>query len=283
MKILPGKIQRLPVFRSDEKPFLLGDEKHPVPLARGERLPRPDEPQELEVFIYYNEDRELEATRKLPSIEVGGIGSFRIRNANDLGAFIDIGMRRDILLPVREQRMPVEEGRMTLITLQCDQVHRRLFASTRFTSWFDNTDMRLERGDEVELVIADKLDAGRRVIVNARHIGILFTQEVIGKIHEGARVKGYVRKIEGKDLIVSMQKEGRELIEDAVGRLVEFLRHHKGYVRLNDESDPDEIKLRLRMSKKTFKKAIGQLYKERKITMTRFGIKLISPPGAEHT
>jgi predicted RNA-binding protein (virulence factor B family) len=275
MNITPGKIQTLPVFRGDEKPYLLGDAENHVALARGERLPRPDEPQEAEVFVYFNEDRELEASRRLPTIEVGGLGSFRIKNANDLGAFVDIGMRRDILIPLREQRVPLETGRMTLITLQCDMEHRRLFGSTRFLQYFVNSGIHVQRGDEVEFHIAERLEAGWRVIINAKWTGILFDQEIMRRVHEGEKLKGYVRKLEGKDIVVSMQREGEELIHDAVERLMEFLQHHNGYIRLNDDSDPEEIKLRLRMSKKTFKKAVGQLYKERKITMTKFGIKLV--------
>jgi uncharacterized protein len=275
MKITPGKIQTLPVFRGDEKPYLLGDAENHVALARGERLPRPDEHQEVEAFVYFNEDRELEASRRLPAIEVGGIGSFRVKNANDLGAFVDIGMRRDILIPLREQRVPLEAGRMTLITLQCDMEHRRLFGSTRYTSYFSNQKISIQRGDEVELVIAERLEAGWRVIINGTWLGFLFDQEIMRRVTHGEKAKGFVRKIEGKDIIVSMQREGEELIHDAVQRLMEFLQHHNGYIRLNDDSDPEEIKLRLRMSKKTFKKAVGQLYKERKIEMTKFGIKLV--------
>lgn len=275
MRIEPGRIQDLPVYRSDEKPFLLGDEHTNIPVARGERLQEPDEKGTVRVFVHFNEDRELEATFKLPSIEVGGAGSFRIKNVTDAGAFIDIGTRRDILIPHREQRVPLEEGRMTLVTLQCDLGHRRLFGSTRFTHFFQNKEHHLKRGDEVDMVIAERLEAGRRVIVNGAYLAILFRQEMVRNVHEGERLKGYIRKIEGKDIVVSMQKEGEELIDDAVKRLLEFLAHHNGYIRLNDNSDPEEIKLRLRMSKKTFKKAVGQLYKERKVDLTRFGVKLI--------
>jgi hypothetical protein len=95
-------------------------------------------------------------------------------------------------------------------------------------------------------------------------------------VSEGDKVKGYVRKIEGKDVVVSMQKEGVDLIEDAAARLLEFLENNGGYIRLNDDSDPDEIKIRLRMSKKTFKKAAGLLYKQEKVDLMKFGVKLLT-------
>jgi len=98
----------------------------------------------------------------------------------------------------------------------------------------------------------------------------------MSRVSEGDKVKGYVRKIEGKDVVVSMQKEGVDLIEDAAARLLEFLENNGGYIRLNDDSDPDEIKIRLRMSKKTFKKAAGLLYKREKVDLMKFGVKLLT-------
>jgi len=275
MKIIPGKIQSLPILSMEGREVELGTEENHISLFKGERPSDAQVGDPIEVFVYFNEDRQLEATRKLPEIELGGVGSFRVKNTGDFGAFIDIGTRRDILLPVREQKTPVEEGRMILITLQCDMENRRLFASTRLTQFFKNNLYDYQRGQEVDMIIADRLEMGYRVIINGKHIGALFRQELMRNVHEGEKVKGYIRKIEGKEITVSMQKEGEELIQDAVDRLLEFLKHHNGYIRLTDDSDPEEIKLRLRMSKKTFKKAVGQLYKDRRVTLTKFGLKLI--------
>jgi predicted RNA-binding protein (virulence factor B family) len=156
-----------------------------------------------------------------------------------------------------------------------DSANHRLFGTTKiFNHLKDNPDFK--RGDEIEMTIADKLEVGRKVIVNGMYQGIIFQQEIMSRVSEGDKVKGYVRKIEGKDVVVSMQKEGMDLIEDAAARLLEFLENNGGYIRLNDDSDPDEIKIRLRMSKKTFKKAAGLLYKREKVDLMKFGVKLLT-------
>jgi hypothetical protein len=157
----------------------------------------------------------------------------------------------------------------------------RLFATTKIFTHLKNKPEGIERGDQVEVMIAERIDVGRKVIVNGKFPGVIFNQEIMSKVHEGEVVKGYVRKIEGKDVIVSMQKEGLDLIDDATKRLLEYIEANGGYVRLNDDSDPEEIKLRLRMSKKTFKKAAGQLYKMGKVDLMKFGIKLLKDGQAQ--
>lgn len=231
--------------------------------------------QTLQIFSYFNDRKELEATTKLPEIQVGEMGMFSILNSNDLGAFINIGVGRDVLIPKREQRQELMANRRALIMLCYDSANHRLFGTTKiFNHLKEEPDFK--RGDEIEMTIFEKLEVGRKVIVNGKYQGIIFQQEIMSRVSEGDKVKGYVRKIEGKDVVVSMQKEGVDLIEDAAARLLEFLENNGGYIRLNDDSDPDEIKIRLRMSKKTFKKAAGLLYKREKVDLMKFGVKLLT-------
>ncbi len=274
MRIPAGKIQELPVFDENTKCYLLGTEAYTISLPKRD-VKEPLQPGDtVKVFTFYNEERELEATTRLPDIQVGEVGSFRIATVNQLGAFIHIGTKRDMLIPMREMRVPLEAGKLALVTLQVDHKNERLFASTRLSMYFKNDFIDLERGQEVDVIVADKIDIGRRVIINGKFLGIIFTQEMLRTLREGDKIKCYVRKIEGRDIQVSMSKEGEELIIDAKNRLMEFLENNNGYIRLNDDSDPEEIKLRLRMSKKTFKKAVGVLYKEQKVVITKFGVKL---------
>jgi acylphosphatase len=156
-----------------------------------------------------------------------------------------------------------------------DSANHRLFGTTKIFNHLKEVP-DFKRGDEIEMTIFEKLEVGRKVIVNGKYQGIIFQQEIMSRVSEGDKVKGYVRKIEGKDVVVSMQKEGVDLIEDAAARLLEFLENNGGYIRLNDDSDPDEIKIRLRMSKKTFKKAAGLLYKQEKVDLMKFGVKLLT-------
>ncbi|MEZ4800396.1 MAG: S1-like domain-containing RNA-binding protein [Flavobacteriales bacterium] len=274
MRILAGRKQELPVYDSNEKLYFLGDERRFIPLPKRDVRGSLEEGDMVEVFTFYNENRELEATTKMPDIQVGEVGSFKIAGVNDLGAFVHIGTKRDMLIPKREMREPLEEGRYALIILQEDARNARLFASTRIHHYLKDNPITCERGDEVELTIAEKIEIGRRVIVNGINTGVLFRQEMMRQVREGEKIKGYVRKVEGNEITVSMTKEGMALIEDAKAKIMEFLHGNNGYIRLNDDSDPEEIKLRLRMSKKTFKKAVGVLYKEQKVVLTKFGVKL---------
>lgn len=283
--IRPGSIQSLPVLEVVEKGYLLGDTKHSVFIPKRDLKPNTEPGEMVEVFTFYNEERELEATTRLPEVQVGEIGCFRVGNSNDLGAFISIGSKRDILIPAREQLENLESGRMTLIVLLDDSDNRRLYASTKLQRHLRNTDIPYKRGDEVSLTIAEKIDIGRRVVVDGKFIGVLFRQEMTDKVRLGEKVKGYVRKVEGKDIQVSMQREGLELLEDARKKILDYLEQNGGYVRLNDDTDPEEIKLRLHMSKKTFKKAAGMLYKEGKVLLTKLGVKVnktgVVPDGWE--
>lgn len=270
----PGTIQELLVTSINEEGVFVGNDHEEIPLnrvdAKGVTLG-----QTLQIFSYFNDRKELEATTRIPEIQVGEMGMFTILNSNDLGAFVSIGVGRDILIPKREQRQELLTNRKALIMLCYDAANHRLFGTTKIFNHLKEAP-DLKRGEEIEMTIADKLEVGRKVIVNGKYPGIIFQQEIMSRVSEGDKVKGYVRKIEGKDVVVSMQKEGVDLIEDAAARLLEFLENNGGYIRLNDDSDPDEIKLRLRMSKKTFKKAAGLLYKQEKVDLMKFGVKLLT-------
>ena len=270
----PGAIQELMVTSINEEGVFVGNDHEEIPLnkidTKGVVLG-----QTLKIFSYFNDRKELEATTRIPEIQVGEMGMFTILNSNDLGAFINIGVGRDVLIPKREQRQELLTNRKALIMLCYDSANHRLFGTTKIFNHLKEVP-DFKRGDEIEMTIFEKLEVGRKVIVNGKYQGIIFQQEIMSRVSEGDKVKGYVRKIEGKDVVVSMQKEGIDLIEDAAARLLEFLENNGGYIRLNDDSDPDEIKIRLRMSKKTFKKAAGLLYKQEKVDLMKFGVKLLT-------
>ncbi len=272
--IQPGKIQTLLIHSIEGKFVHLGDAHDQVPLLRREFPGLAEEGKEVTVFTYFDNNKQLIATTQLPSIEVGDVGSFKIKNTNTIGAFIDIGTERDILIPFPEQKDELEEGRWALVILLYDEMSQRVFASTKLTKHLKNHYIPFERGDEVDMIIGERMEFGRRVIIEGKYLGVLFKQEMLRDYGEGDKCKGYIRKIEGTEITVSTQKEGVELIEEAMERILSVLESNKGYLRLSDESEPEEIKRYLTMSKKTFKKACGQLYKEQKITLTDRGIRL---------
>ena len=272
--IQPGKIQTLLVHSIEGKFVHLGDEHDQVPLLRRDFPGQAEEGKEVTVFTYFDNNKQLIATTQLPSLEVGDVGSFKIKNTNTIGAFIDIGTERDILIPFPEQKDELEEGRWALVILLYDEMSQRVFASTKLTKHLKNHYIPFERGDEVDMIIGERMEFGRRVIIEGKYLGVLFKQEMLRDYGEGDKCKGYIRKVEGTEITVSTQKEGVELIEEAMERILSVLESNKGYLRLSDESEPEDIKRYLTMSKKTFKKACGQLYKEQKITLTDRGIRL---------
>ena len=274
LQIHPGTIQTLPVFEVVEKGYLLGSEEDNVFIGRRELKPKTELGTEVEVFTYYNEERDLEATTQLASLQVGEVGCYRVLSSNSLGSFISIGSRRDVLIPHAEQVESLEDGRMALVILLDDPENRRLYATTKLNRHLRGREIPYKRGDEVMMTIAEKIEIGRRVIIDGKYVGALFRQEMTDTVRLGEKIKGYVRKVEGKDIVVSMQREGMELLDDAKVKIMNYLEGNGGYVRLNDDTDPEEIKLRLHMSKKTFKKSAGMLFKEGKILLTKHGIKI---------
>ncbi len=272
--IKPGTIQTLLVHSVEGKFIHLGDANEQVPLLKREFPGLAEEGKEVTVFTYFDNNKQLIATTKLPSIEVGQVGSFKVKNMNNLGAFIDIGTDRDILIPFPEMRDELEEGRWALIILLYDEMSQRVFASTRLNTHIKNGYVPFDRGDEVDMIIGERMELGRRVIIEGKYMGLLFKQEMLRTYGEGDKVKGYIRKVENNEITVSTQKEGQALIDEAAERILSVLESNKGYLRLTDDSDPEDIKRYLTMSKKTFKKAAGLLYKEQKITLTDRGIRL---------
>lgn len=272
--ITPGLIQTLPVYDTHDHGYLLGEEAFTIFLpSRGLKKEEADQ-DEYKVFVFYNENGELEATTKLPAVQVNEVDVFRVKNVNTMGAFIDIGTARDILLPNKEMKEPLEAGFTILAGLLDDKLSGRLYMTQKINGFFPNTDIPFERGDEVELLIGEKIEVGRRALVNQKYMAALFRAEMTFNVKLGDRVKGYIRKIEGKSILVSMQREGMLLLEDAQKKLLGYLEANNGYVRLNDDTDPEEIKRRLHMSKKTFKKAAGMLYRDGKVILSKFGVKI---------
>ncbi|NNE55175.1 MAG: hypothetical protein HKN32_04080, partial [Flavobacteriales bacterium] len=230
---------------------------------------------ELEVFIFKNKNDELEATTQLPSIKLREAGMVQIKSIGSAGAYCSIGTKRDLLIPPREQGKPLNEGQWTFITFQRDAKNDRLYGSTRIVAHFRNDRIPYERGDKVEVHVFDRIEIGRRVLVEGKYVGVLLKQEIFTSVRQGEKLKVWVREVKGKDIYLSMQQEGKARIDTACKNIMDFLHAHNGYVRISDNTDPEEIKLRLKMSKKTFKAACGQLFKENKIILTKRGIKLV--------
>lgn len=274
MDALPGQIVELPIEVLDESGAWLRA-GHKVVLLPHRFVPHEaEEGENLEVSLFHTEEGELQATRRLPHTPLGAVGFLTVRNVHNKAAYVDIGLPRDVVIPEREQVYELQPKDRSVVYIGYDSLSGTLFGSTRLLHHLKTKDLPYEKGQEVEALIFDKVDFGWRAVVNGKHCAIMFEKEIFHEVKRGKRFKAWVRDIEDGNLIVSLQRDGIEGLEDACRKIMTFLESHKGYMRMNDNTDPEEIKLRLRMSKKTFKRAVGHLMREGYVVITKRGVKL---------
>ncbi|MFP4136899.1 MAG: S1 RNA-binding domain-containing protein [Halomonas sp.] len=216
---------------------------------------------------------------RAPRCEVGEVAYLEVVSVTEIGAFLDWGQPRDLLLPFGEQRFRPSVGKRVLVRLYTDQQGRPV-ASQKLERFVNDAAEGLAAGDEVTLVIADQTDLGLKAVVNHRFWGVLYRDDLTRPLRRGQRVTGYVKRVrEDGRLDLSLLPPGEARL-DVVGEAVlKALRESGGYLPLGDKSDAAEIKARLGISKNAFKQAIGRLYKRRLITLSPTGIRLA--PGGD--
>jgi len=232
---------------------------------------------ELIVFVYLDHEERPVATTLEPYILLNEFALLRVNYVNNIGAFLDWGLEKDILVPFKEQARPMEKGKRYLVYLYLDEKTNRLVASSKTNQFLDNETLTVENGEEVALIVSHITDIGINVIINEKHKGLVYKDEIYDdRIRTGDRLKGYIKTIRPDHKIdVSLQLLGYQNIEPNAQLILDELKASKGFLRLSDASHPEDIKTVLKMSKKTFKKAIGLLYKEKRITIKDDGIYLI--------
>ncbi|WP_417367772.1 S1 RNA-binding domain-containing protein [Flavobacterium beibuense] len=232
---------------------------------------------ELAVFVYLDHEERLVATTLKPYITLNDFAYLRVSYINKFGAFVDWGLEKDLFVPFKEQARPMEKSKRYLIHMHIDDKTGRLVGSSRTSKFLNNETLTVEEGEEVDLIISHITEMGINVIINGKHKGLLYKDEVYQDLRTGDRVIGYVKLIRPDNKIdITLQKGGADSIEPNAQYILEELRESRGFIRLNDNSHPEDIKTVLKMSKKAFKKAIGSLYKQRLIEIKEDGIHLIS-------
>ncbi len=275
MKI--GQFNTLKIDRDTQVGLFLTNGKEDV-LLPNKYVPKVFEiGEEITVFVYLDHEERPVATTLVPYIFLDEFALLRVNYINQIGAFMDWGLEKDILVPFKEQARPMEKGKRYLVYLYMDEKTNRLVASSKTNQFLDNENITVEKGEEVDLIISHITDIGINVIINQKHKGLVYKDEVYDdSIRTGDKMKGYIKTIrpDGK-IDVSLHKQGFENIEPNSEIILNELRASRGFLRLNDNSNPEDIKTVLKMSKKTFKKAIGHLYKEKLIEIKDDGIYLM--------
>ncbi len=272
-----GRYNDLEMLRTTSVGAFLGDKEGNDVLLPTKWIPEGTQiGDSLNVFFYTDsEDRPI-ATTLTPHAVVNEFGFMRVNDVNDVGAFLDWGIEKDLFVPYREQRMKMQEGRSYVVYLYFDITTGRVAASNRLNRFLDNDSLTVKEGDEVALLVYERTELGYKVIINHLHTGVVYGNEVIRPLNVGEKHVGYVRKVrEDNKLDISLQPIGYAAVEPNSQRILDLLKATKGFLPFTDRTDPEIIRQKLGMSKKVFKKAVGLLYRERRITIEENGIRLV--------
>ena len=231
---------------------------------------------ELDVFIYLDSEDRLIATTEMPEITVGEFGFLEAVSVGKVGAFLNWGLPKDLLVPFREQKMDMELGKKYVVYVYLDDESRRIAATSKIEKYLDNLPPNYFEGQEVDLMIFHQSELGYKAIINGTHTGILYDNEVYRNLKKGDQVKGYVKKVREDDKIdLILEKPGYSKVDGIAQSLLDRLNKANGFIDITDKSPSDEIARRLGISKKNFKKAVGSLYKQKLITIEAGGIRLV--------
>ncbi|WP_234493754.1 S1 RNA-binding domain-containing protein [Vibrio maritimus] len=249
--------------------ILLSKKHAPEGVAIGDKV---------DVFIYFDADNQVVATTDTPIAQVGEWGLMKVEGINSVGAFANWGIKeKDLLIPFSEQRGRLSEGKTILVYVYTDKASGRIVGTTKFNKLLDKKPARYQRNEQVDLLIAERSDLGYKAIVNGQHWGMIFPSDVIGKLFVGKKLKGFIKQIrEDGKIDLSLQKVGVAKMDDLSEKILSLLEKKGGFLPLSDKSTPEAIFAAFKTSKGTFKKSIGGLYKQGKISIEKDGIHLKS-------
>ncbi len=230
---------------------------------------------EIKAFVYFDSEDRIIATTEVPYVQVGEFAFMKVVATSSVGAFLDWGLRKDLLVPFREQRDPMAEGKSYLVYAYVDKASDRIVASTKIDKYLDQVFPDYTPNQEVDILVARKTDLGYAVIVNNAHWGLIYDNEIFQRLKIGQRLKGYIKRVRDDEKIdVSLQPSGFAKIEGLAGEVLEKLKDYGGVLDISDKSDPEEIYNLFGCSKKNYKKALGTLLKQGLIVIGEKEIKL---------
>jgi predicted RNA-binding protein (virulence factor B family) len=229
----------------------------------------------VRVFIYLDGEERIVATTETPTASVGEFAFLKVKSVEQIGAFVEWLENKDLLVPFKEQKIRMEAGKSYIVYVYEDKVTNRIAASMKLEKFFSKTIPQYNVGEEVDLLLWTPTDLGYKVIVNGMFLGLVYKNEIYSKIQIGQKLKGYVKKIrEDGKLDLTLQATGYQRINPNADKIIQMLKKAGGFLPYNDKSDAEIIYAIFHMSKKTFKQAIGNLYKIRGISIENDGIRL---------
>ena len=272
-----GKRNSLRILREAAPGLYLDGGSHGEILLPGRYIPRGAKPGgRIDAFVYRDSEDRLVATTEVPLAGVGEFALLRVVSAHPkMGAFLDWGLAKDLLLPIAEQTRPLRMGEWVLIRVLLDAKTDRILASTRLSRWLDLTPPAYAEGEAVQLLIEGETPLGYNAIVNQSHRGLLYHSDLAGPLTIGQRLDGFVRRVrpDGK-IDLGLDRVGYRRIGPLTDQIVAALKADGGHLPYHDKSSPEEIRAAFGVSKKAFKQAVGALYRERRIDIEPGGIRL---------
>ncbi len=283
-----GKRNQLTVIKEAPPGFYLDGGEHGELLLPGQYIPEGSKPGDaLDVFVYRDSEDRLVATTETPHAMVGEFAYLRVVSVNPkVGVFLDWGLAKDLLLPIREQKERLAYGDWVIVHVFLDTKTDRIVASTRINRHLNLVPPPYTEGQPVNLLITGPTPLGYNAIVENAHRGLLYHNDLSAPLAVGERIDGFVREVrEDGKIDLSLDRAGYQRVAPLTGKILEALAASGGRMPFHDDSSPEEIRAAFGMSKKAFKQAIGSLFKQRQIVITAHGIRLASTPpqaGSSH-
>ena len=268
MKI--GEYNELRLNRTvDFGAYLIDEDTHEVLLPKRYLTPRMKVGDTIRVFVYNDSENRPVATTEEPKAVVGDFALMRVKAVNKVGAFLDWGLTaKDLLVPFGEQRVDMLAGRSYIVRVYLDQASGRIVASAKLGKFLNLTEPDYYHRERVEVLVVQRSDLGYRVIVNNAHWGQIYQNETYQEVNIGDRLTAYVKQVrpDGK-VDVTLAKIEKARVDDLAARIEQYLERHGGEMTITDKSSPEDIMAAFQCSKKDFKKALGLLYKQQKVTL----------------
>lgn len=270
-----GTTHRMEILRSTSVGLYLGLGDYEV-LLPNKYVPENYEiGDDLEVFVYLDSLERIVATTIEPLIKVNEFAFLRVAAISEIGAFLDYGLEKDLFVPNKEQAIKMQIGESYVVYCFLDENTNRLMGSSRVNKYLSNTDLTVERFEEVDLLISHFSDIGVNAIINNKHRGVFYHNEIYEQLEVGQRIKGTIKLIRAENKIdLSLIPIGYKNIDPNATIILNHLNQNQGVLMLHDGSDPELIHKTLKMSKKNFKKALGSLYKQKKVVLKEDRVEL---------
>jgi len=271
-----GKYNTLSVVTVTEKGAYLGAGELGEVLLPNRYLPENCKVDDkITVFIYVDSAERIVATTDKPLGQVDEFVSLKVKQLNKMGAFLDWGLPKDLLVPFNQQHSPMEEGKYYLVRIFLDTTTDRIAASSKLDKYIDIWPADYQKWDKVKLMIGGKTDLGFKAIINDKHWGLLFDNEIFQPLRVGRIVDGYIKNIrEDGRIDLSLSRTGEGKVNDFADKLLAHIAENDGFSPLHDKSSPELIQRTLGVSKKTFKATVGNLLKKGKVTIEKDGIRI---------